>query len=474
MDRIDIPTVLLLFVITCTSIAIFFTIDAIVLKKKDRTTLMYIASKFSQALAIGMLLFNGYYGNPPLIIAHNVFYLLGFTGELYVILSFNSIRKKVHGFVFISVILVAGLYNIWNVSFHPVLTYRILVIGLFTLFIFFYFGFAMLLKKDKRRMIMVTGWVSFVFSIPWGLRTYYTLMHSSTVEILSSNVFQTPAYIGNIVFFTILPMLYLFISKEQDQHKLREQYSQIAVQNDEISQVNVELKELNATKDKFFKIMGHDLKSPIGQMINVFQLIQDEYEELTSEKILNLIQSMKETSVRGLKLLENILEWARSQTGDISFKSEPVSIAELIQENIELFEEQTESKHIQIKTSGLYQKPVLMDRNMIRTVVRNLLSNAIKFTREQGEIEISSRIEGEKLIVSIQDNGVGMSEEDCGKLFHIDAQHTTLGTNDEKGTGLGLILSKEFMDRHRGAIWIKSKPGEGSVFSFSVPLNRPQ
>lgn len=471
MQPIDIVSILFLFVLTCTFVAIFFTFDAILFKKKDRTTLMYIASKYIQAISVAILIVQGYSTNTTLIIWYNLLFFAGIAGEVYTIITIYTARKKLHRTVLSVAVFIASFYNIINVLLDFPLAYRLLVVGLFTFGLYAYFALVMLLKKDISKMQKVTGWISLVFSIPWGLRTYYVIMNFSTAEVLSTNILQTIAYVGTIVFFSVLPMLYLLTIKEKDQQKLQEQYKKIVLQNDEILVANEQLKALNATKDKFFKIIGHDLKGPIVQMIQLSELFEDSYTDVNDKKMPTLIRAMRESSVRGFKLLENLLDWARSQTGDISFNPEPVFIMGLILGNIELIKEQAEAKSITVKTIDLYEGKVTIDRNMINTVIRNLLSNAIKFTRMNGEVEIRNCVDKNNLIVSVKDNGIGMSGEDCSRLFKIGREHIAVGTNNETGTGIGLVLCKEFIDKHNSSIWVESKKGEGSVFYFSIPIS---
>ena len=170
-------------------------------------------------------------------------------------------------------------------------------------------------------------------------------------------------------------------------------------------------------------------------------------------------------------LLENLLEWSRSQTGNIEFKAEPFDLAALLKQNQELLQQQAQSKKISISVVGETSLTISAHRNSINTVIRNLLSNAIKFTPAEGSIVLKSYFNQDKAIVSISDSGVGMSKEVMDKLFRIDSKHTTKGTADEKGTGLGLILCKEFIEKNGGRIWVESEIGKGSAFSFELPLN---
>jgi signal transduction histidine kinase len=239
--------------------------------------------------------------------------------------------------------------------------------------------------------------------------------------------------------------------------------------NNKLEESRDRLMELNRAKDKFFRIIGHDLKGPIGQMIQFSELIEENYKELSEEKLLPFIKAMRESSIRSFKLLENLLDWARSQTGSISFKQVSFSMADLIRDNVDLLIRQAEVKEITIDIIGLDERFVSADKNMLNTVIRNLITNAIKFTKTGGRIEIQSQKFKNKYFVSVKDNGVGLSSEDKGQLFRLDSGYTTLGTNNEKGTGIGLILCKEFVERHKGKIWVESTLGEGSVFMFTIP-----
>jgi signal transduction histidine kinase len=170
-------------------------------------------------------------------------------------------------------------------------------------------------------------------------------------------------------------------------------------------------------------------------------------------------------------LLENLLEWARSQTGNIAFTPESFSIKEVLSENATLLAAQAEAKSISITSENYEDVAVNAHRNSVSTVIRNLISNAIKFTPEGGTVSLKVLASGSDVMVSVADTGVGMSQEVVDKLFRIDAKISTKGTANEKGTGLGLILCKEFIEKNGGRIWVRSSEGEGSVFYFLLPLS---
>jgi PAS domain S-box-containing protein len=229
------------------------------------------------------------------------------------------------------------------------------------------------------------------------------------------------------------------------------------------------LKELNSTKDKFFSIIAHDLRNPLGSFKGMTEMLSESYNEFDEEERLSFLQTMKVSADNIFKLLENLLEWSRSQRGTIKLEREDLDLRLLINNNIELSKHSADNKKIILFNNISQSIIVNADANLINTIIRNLISNAIKFTQENGKIVISARSDDAATIVSVRDSGIGMSSDTINKLFKIEQNITTLGTSSEKGTGLGLILSKEFIEKHGGEIWVESEVGKGSTFSFSIP-----
>lgn len=233
--------------------------------------------------------------------------------------------------------------------------------------------------------------------------------------------------------------------------------------------IEQELKELNATKDKFFSIIAHDLRNPFGNISNFAEWILENIDELSREELLEYVGMMYQSSQHGFNLLSNLLDWSRSQTGRIDFMPELINIYSIIQENIDLLMPTAQSKNIRIVnhvTSGLQ---AFADSNMVKTIVRNLLGNAIKFTPENGVVNIKSQEKAEQVEISVSDTGVGIPPQDIDKIFRIDVSYSTSGTGQEEGTGLGLILCKEFVEYNGGRLYVESKEGEGSRFYFTLP-----
>ena len=236
---------------------------------------------------------------------------------------------------------------------------------------------------------------------------------------------------------------------------------------------NNELKliELNATKDRFFSIIAHDLKTPFNSIIGFSEQLVEQINEKDYEKIGELTNIILQSANRAMDLLMNLMEWAQSQTGRIEFKPENIEIVALINETTLLYDEIATQKSIAIKKMIPDNLTVFADKFMASTVFRNLISNAVKFTKQGGEVVFSAVKEQNEIIFSVTDKGVGISKNDIEKLFRIDQIFSTKGTNNEKGTGLGLILCKEFIEKHGGKIWVESVEGKGSCFYFTFPCN---
>lgn len=230
-----------------------------------------------------------------------------------------------------------------------------------------------------------------------------------------------------------------------------------------------ELESLNSTKDKFFAIIAHDLKNPFSTVLGLSELLAKEFESFDADKLKVFIEQIYKYSNNTFNLLENLLQWSMLQTGRMPLRPKLVNINELIIENIELLRGNALQKGISIESKTIDDGFVFVDVSMITTVIRNLLSNAIKFTGQSGTITIEIAKDDSMLKVSVEDNGVGIAEADMNRLFKIDSNPTSIGTSMEKGTGLGLILCKDFVERNGGTIWVNSQLGRGTKFFFTIP-----
>ncbi|MBN2764031.1 MAG: HAMP domain-containing histidine kinase, partial [Bacteroidales bacterium] len=233
-----------------------------------------------------------------------------------------------------------------------------------------------------------------------------------------------------------------------------------------------ELKESNATKDKLFSIIAHDLRSPLSTLMGFTELLIRNFEKIETKKQKEIIGLINKSTNDTYKLLENLLTWALAQRGLIHYNQDHVNLEVLIKENILLLENTALEKEISIVNKAGKDIVVKADRQMVSTILRNLLTNAIKFTPVKGQIEITAKIlPGEKpksAEICVSDNGIGMDAGKIAGLFKPESHFSEAGTAAEKGTGLGLIICKEFIEKNGGAINVQSESGKGSKFTFTL------
>lgn len=241
--------------------------------------------------------------------------------------------------------------------------------------------------------------------------------------------------------------------------------------NKELELSEQKLRELNATKDRLFSIIGHDLRGPIGGVKRLIELLVSNFDLTDTESLSQTLQVILKTANTTYDLLENLLLWARSQQNKIVFDPSNCNLYEIIEDNICLLQELANYKQINIINNVPQNLTVYAGVNMLTTVIRNLISNAIKFTPNHKSIDISVSKNENCWIVSVKDEGIGISPENIEKIFNTNENFTTFGTGNEKGSGMGLVLCKEFVEKHGGRIWAESDLGKGSDFKFTLALN---
>lgn len=237
----------------------------------------------------------------------------------------------------------------------------------------------------------------------------------------------------------------------------------------ELQRTRKNLEKSNLTKDKFFSILGHDLKNPIGAIRGLADELVQNIDEFDTDEIKDFSERILKNSDKVCQLLQDILEWSRLQGNKIEYKPSVLNLGEVINTSINLLSLNAKKKNINIEMLVKEDMEVYADYNMLNTVIRNLISNAIKFTYENGEIIITANMKEDLIVISVKDSGVGIEKENIGKLFNIGSNFSTKGTQKEEGTGLGLMLCKEFVERNGGSIFVESEYGKGSCFSFTVP-----
>ncbi len=304
----------------------------------------------------------------------------------------------------------------------------------------------------------------------------------SEIEILKRNneikrirITAISIALGSLVLVLILLSIVLFINANRNRIKkeinklLKEKNMELEAANKKLVESEHNLKDLNATKDKFFSIIGHDLRNPLNALIGFSELIASNSREFSSEDIQRYSSIINESAKNIHQLIENLLNWSRAQTGNIDFSPVHLPLAEMVLEIYKVLKINADNKNIRIDMDIPEATEVYADKNLLSTILLNLISNAVKFTTEGGKVSITARKEVGKILVSVTDTGIGMNQVQIESLFTLGLSKSTPGTTNEKGTGLGLILCKEFIEMHEGEIWAESEPGKGSTFNFTIP-----
>lgn len=231
---------------------------------------------------------------------------------------------------------------------------------------------------------------------------------------------------------------------------------------------------MNATKDKFFNIVAHDLKNPFTSLLGATELLSQNIQNMDKEKIRRLAMILNESAKSGYSILLNLLDWSRSQTGQIRINPQKINLKKLLDENLADMHLNSIDKQITLISELKDDIDIIADKNMLNTILRNLLGNALKFTQRGGEVTVKAEIIHKDIVFSVKDNGIGISSDNLGNLFRIDTKYSRPGTEKELGTGLGLKLCREFVEKLGGKIWVESIENKGSEFIFSIPLPKSE
>ena len=256
---------------------------------------------------------------------------------------------------------------------------------------------------------------------------------------------------------------------KRQEEKFKQYIRDIAEANKRLYESEMELKKLNASKDKLFSIIAHDLRSPFTSLIGMSDFLLEDIDDFSRDEIKNFVSKINESARNVFKLLENLLQWSKLQTGGLEFNPEKFDMYMIVIEAVNLLGHNAAHKGIELANDMQKEMYVKADYNMVSSVVQNLVSNAIKFSNPNGYIRISGESDDDYIYIKVEDSGIGMNNKDLLKLFRIDTHHTTLGTANEKGSGLGLVLCKELIEQNGGVISVNSELGKGTTFIFSLP-----
>ncbi len=248
--------------------------------------------------------------------------------------------------------------------------------------------------------------------------------------------------------------------------------AELSIVNEKLAKSEIKLKELNASKDKFFSIIAHDIKNPFQGLLGYSGILAKNYQNLDIKEIGDISEIIDSSATQIFKLFENLLLWSSIQRGALNYNPTIENLAQITDLVISLLKLNADMKGIKIETEISNDISVFTDLNILNTVIRNLISNSIKFTKKDGKIRVSAKERGNEIVYSVNDNGVGISKEKIGKLFQLGENISTSGTSEEKGTGLGLLLCKDLIEKNHGKIWVESIVGKGTSFYFTIPMKK--
>tara|TARA_R110002072_G_scaffold299920_1_gene476226 strand:+ start:176692 stop:178107 length:1416 start_codon:yes stop_codon:yes gene_type:complete len=409
---------------------------------------------------IAIVLFNFRAHFPPLFSTRISSFLMisSFALTSFGLLSFDGkIRKKLM-WVFIVAVFLTFFWGLIIEENNTILN----VVRIASSSFFFGVGsFYLFTHKSKYKSALLISGVLLIYSL-------FQLVRASYIyQLDQSYIYATNSSIGN--WFLIISLFvisgscigFIMLLKEIDQKTILEK-------NIIIQQSKLKLEEFHQTQNKLFSIIAHDLRNPFNNIIGLSELLKEsDMDGVESVEYIDLINS---TAKNTLNLLDNLLNWAKSQTGDLSFISEKVILSKVLNEILWLKESLAKAKNISLNYAPTDEIELYTDRNILGTILRNLISNAIKFTNQGGSITVLATTNEHEVEISICDNGVGMSEETIRKIFDPSTTMTSLGTDNEGGSGLGLVLCREFVKRLDGHLWVESVEGQGSNFKFTLPL----
>jgi signal transduction histidine kinase len=323
-------------------------------------------------------------------------------------------------------------------------------------FIILILGILVVPNKVKKYIIILYIAVNF----------FILLIQFYRPDIIVNFPTETDRWIDNIITLIyssyFIYLIIRFVSKNYTFERLKAEKSEIR------------LHQLNADKDRFISILGHDLKTPFNNILGFSEMLTDEIDSLNKDEIKEIAGNINISARITNSLLEDILMWARTQQGKIPFKPQKLSFAEICKNAVDVLIPIAKVKNITIDYSTADHVNVFADIDMLKAVLRNLVSNAIKFTNNGGAININAIENSGNVTISVSDNGIGIAQDELKKLFYISEVLTTKGTAGETGTGLGLLLCKEFVEKNSGRIWVESKEGKGSDFKFTLPIPSEQ
>lgn len=448
MIDIDIRTIL--FYLSLGNFFILIFLIFIGVSKSRVRSNQFILAKLFQSIAWILLATREVVPGVYSFYISNFLLLVGFGAEMLSLVTYKvkwHLKAKVNYYLIIFVLF--GLFAFTRILYPE---YSVTIASLSTGIIFAFGGLGLITRKNHSKYSFTIGWANLVFSLILFTRMFSSFMN--TYDLFSRNIIEQITFISVFLILLLNTMGYLLLLKQLDE--------------DEILTNNEKLEKLNNEKNKFFSIIAHDLRGPIGNLSTLGEILKDQIDDLNKEEKEKLILSINNSANETYKLLTNLLEWSQAEIDGLEVRTTKINLKELVQSNILLLQEIANAKSIELTNLIADHIYVVGDANMLNTIIRNLLSNSLKFTANRGQITIDAQNLVDGFVqVSVKDTGIGMDPDSIKKLFKIDLYYSTKGTQNESGTGLGLILCQEFVKKNEGKIWVESTVNEGSTFFFT-------
>jgi len=313
-------------------------------------------------------------------------------------------------------------------------------------------------------------------SISTPIKEFNKIVRHRTENKVNKYIKYNRALLYVIILLTFIILTFSIISYLIVKNKIIKHLEELGLAKNIAEKRKNQLIKINKTKEKFYSIIAHDLRSPFVEIMSSSRILIKKIDEIDTQKAKNYANAIHSSASNSLNLLDNLLNWSMSQTDQISFNPKKINLSTVIDSIISRANSSSKLKNISLKHHVHKDIYVYADIEMLKTVFRNLISNAIKFTNKSGQIEVyTNKIDDkidDKIEVTVSDNGVGIDKITKEKIFQIESNKVHQGTENEKGSGLGLILCKEFIEKHKGIIWVESEVGKGSQFKFTLPINK--
>ncbi|MGG7035631.1 MAG: sensor histidine kinase [Flavobacterium sp.] len=427
-----------------------FSFYSTILHKKNRTRLLLFgSSKIIQTLAWLMFFLRTdelLFYKPLLFTGNTLLYTSFYMESILMLMMITSVSKKAYQLqtgIFILSLLMYNFTLFSNLEHNLLITF-----GSLSIFLILVIPSIRFITETRNSLFKKLFGINYLMFLGILLiRSVYPFIDSK-MNIFTINPIQNTTFLILFLMMIISGAGYLLLIQEENE---------------------IRIKKLLSDKDKIFSIIAHDLKGPFTGISGLSEVLLDKNNGLNPERIDELHQMIYNSSRKAHSLLENLLIWAQSQTGRIKFNPTELKACSIVSETLELLSGIADNKKIKLLAETEKDQNIFADENMLLTIIRNLVSNAIKFTHTDGTIKVSVKKTDTDFLFSVKDNGVGIPPEKTDNLFETKTKNSTLGTNNETGTGLGLMICSEFVKKHGGKIWVESEMGKGSDFKFTIP-----